>query len=255
MSKNFELIQAEQEEIRGGLASVADSTTILLPVPEAISSPQQRSQKIDQMAQEECLKLVRRIFLAQPANVGRTIVFAGVDRRNGCSRICVEAARTLAANTSRPICLVDANFRSSSLNRFFGVSEERGLTDSLFEKGGVRTFTIQLEPSHLYLLPAGFLNPESPSLLNSERLVLRLHELRKEFDFVLIDAPALNLCSDAVALGRTADGVVVVVEADSTRRESALKGLDSLREAHIDVLGAVLNQRTFPIPDFVYRRL
>jgi Mrp family chromosome partitioning ATPase len=255
MSKNFELIQEEQQEMRECLASVSDRTTILLPRPEAVSTPQRRSQKLDEMAQEECLKLVQRIFLSQPANVGRAIVFAGVDRRNGCSRICFEAARSLAANTSRPICVVDANFRSSSLNRFFGVTQEKGLADCVLEEGGVRTFTTQLEPSHLYLLPAGFLTPESPSLLNSERLVLRLQELRKDFDHVLIDAPALNPYSDAVALGRIADGFVVVLQADSTRRESALNGLERLREVNIEVLGAVLNQRTFPIPDFVYRRL
>jgi Mrp family chromosome partitioning ATPase len=228
---------------------------MLFPGPEVVSSPQQRPQEFDRMAQEECLKLVQRIFLSQPANVGRAIVFAGVDRRNGCSRICVESVRTLAANTSRPVCLVDANFRSSSLNRLCGVPEERGLVDCVLEEGSVRDFTRQLEPSNLWFLPAGFLTPESPSLLNSERLVLRLQELRREFDYVLIDAPALNLYSDAVALGRTTDGVVVVLEADSTRRESALKGLQSLRDSRIEVLGAVLNQRTFPIPGFVYRRL
>jgi Mrp family chromosome partitioning ATPase len=97
--------------------------------------------------------------------------------------------------------------------------------------------------------------PESPSLLNSDSVKVRLQELRKEFDYILIDTPALNLYSDAVTLGRNADGAVVVLQAESTRRESALKGLASLREANVDVLGAVLNRRTFPIPDFVYRRL
>ena len=255
MSRNFELMQAEHREMRRSPVSSAEPTTILFPGPEVVSKPQRRSQEFDRTAQEECLKLVQRIFLSQPANVCRTIVFAGVDRGNGCSRICGEAARTLAANTSRPICVVDANFRSPSLNQFFNVPEGRGLSDCVLEQGTVRSFATQLERSNLWFLPAGFLNSESASLLYSERFVLRLQEVRREFDYVLIDAPALNLYSDAVAIGRTADGVVVVLEADSTRRESALKGLESLREAHIEVLGAVLNQRTFPIPDFVYRRL
>ena len=167
----------------------------------------------------------------------------------------VEAARILAANTSGSICLVDANFRNPSLSGFFGVPDDRGLADSLIGEGGIRSFAKQLTPSNLWLLSAGDLAPESPSLLNSESLKLRLQELRSEFDYVLIDAPALNLYSDAIALGRMADGVVVVLQADSTRRESALKGLQSLRDAHIEVLGAVLNRRTFPIPEFVYRRL
>lgn len=95
----------------------------------------------------------------------------------------------------------------------------------------------------------------SPALLNSDHLKFRLHELREEFNYIVVDAPALNLYADAVALGRIAEGLVVVVQADSTRRESALKALGSLRAANIETLGAVLNRRTFPIPDFLYRRL
>jgi receptor protein-tyrosine kinase len=141
------------------------------------------------------------------------------------------------------------------LPSFLGVPNHKGLTQALLTTASIRSFAKQLTPSNLWLLSAGDLAPESPNLLNSESLKMRLQELRSEFDYVLIDAPALNLYSDAIALGRMADGVVIVLQADSTRRESALKGLRSLRDAQIQVLGAVLNRRTFPIPDFVYRRL
>ena len=209
----------------------------------------------DAFAQQECFKLVQRLFLVQPASPFHAVVFASVDRGNGCSRICMEAARMLAANTSASVCLIDANFRAPSLPRFLGVPEDRGLADSLAGDGSARSFATQLKPLKLWLLSAGTLTPESLGLLNSDRLKVCLQELRKEFDYLLIDSPALNLYTDALALGGMADGLVVVLQADSTRRESALKGLQTLREANVNVLGAVLNRRTFPIPEFVYRRL
>lgn len=213
------------------------------------------SPDFDPASQEECLRLVQRIFLGQSPAAGRAIVFAGIDRGDGCSRICIESARTLAANVAGSVCLVEGNFRTTSLARFFDVSNHRGLADSLVGNGSIRSYTIQLQPVNLWLLSAGALMPESPNLLNSDSVKLRLQELRKEFDYILIDAPALNLYGDAVTLGRNADGVVIVLQAESTRRESALKGLASLREAKVEVLGAVLNRRTFPIPEYVYRRL
>jgi Mrp family chromosome partitioning ATPase len=212
-------------------------------------------QDFDRLAQEECMKLVQRVFLGQPTKDRRAIVFAGVDPGGGCSRICIEAARILAVNVSGSVCLVDANFRTPSLHRFFGMSEDAGLADSLLGLASIRSFARELTPSNLWLISAGGLSPESPTLLNSERLKLRIDELRAEFDYVLVDVPALNLYSDAIALGRLADGVVVVLQADSTRRESALNSLEGLRLAQVQVLGAVLNRRTFPIPNFVYRRL
>ena len=72
---------------------------------------------------------------------------------------------------------------------------------------------------------------------------------------MLVDAPPLNQYADGSILGQIADGVVLVLEANSTRRESALKAIEALRGAQADVLGAVLNKRTFPIPESVYRRL
>jgi Mrp family chromosome partitioning ATPase len=60
--------------------------------------------------------------------------------------------------------------------------------------------------------------------------------------------------ADAMALGKLADGLVLVLEANSTRREAAMRVTESLSQAQIRVLGAVLNKRTFPIPESLYRR-
>ncbi len=250
MSKNFELMQEAQRAQRELLPSLESEKVVFLEDRDS-----HRGSDFDAVAQQECFKLVQRIFLGQAPNVFHSVVFAGVDRGNGCSRICIEVASILAAHTSASVCLVDANFRTPSLLRLLGVPHDRGLSNSLQEEGAIRGFAKQLKPSNLWLLAAGNLPTESVRLLNSEPLKMRLQELRSEFDYVIIDVPALNAYTDAIALGRVAEGIVVVLQADSTRKESALKGLESLREARIEVLGAVLNRRTFPIPEFVYRRL
>ena len=105
------------------------------------------------------------------------------------------------------------------------------------------------------MLSSGSLKKDSPSFLNSDRMKERLAELRREFDYLLIDAPPLNAYADAMALGRLVDGVVLVLEANATRREAALQVTESLRAAKIPVLAAVLNKRMFPIPAALYKRL
>ena len=49
--------------------------------------------------------------------------------------------------------------------------------------------------------------------------------------------------------------VVLVVQANSTRREAARKGKESLDSANVRLLGVVLNERTFPIPEVLYRKI
>jgi Mrp family chromosome partitioning ATPase len=61
---------------------------------------------------------------------------------------------------------------------------------------------------------------------------------------VLIDSPALNSYADAAAIGKLADGLVLVIEANATRKEAAVRVADNLRASSVNVLGAVLNKRT-----------
>ena len=78
-------------------------------------------------------------------------------------------------------------------------------------------------------------------------------ELRKEFDFVLIDTAAMSVSNDAISLGSFSDGVVMVLKANASRRETARQAIQDLQGGNARVLGAVLNQRTFPIPDTIYK--
>jgi Mrp family chromosome partitioning ATPase len=99
------------------------------------------------------------------------------------------------------------------------------------------------------------LAPSSSDAIGFDDLRSRVEQFRKEFDRILIDAPPLNLHGDGVALAQVADGLVLIVEAEATRRQAAQNVIRNLREAGVKVLGAVLNNRTFPIPEGLYRRL
>jgi hypothetical protein len=105
------------------------------------------------------------------------------------------------------------------------------------------------------LASQGAMAPNAHTLLLSDPMRLRLAELRQYFEYVLIDAPALSLGRDSIVLGRAAEGVILVLKANSSRREAARKAVQDLQNAGVRILGAVLNQRTFPIPQVIYDKL
>jgi capsular exopolysaccharide synthesis family protein len=257
MSKNFELMQ------QSGKGQEFRPTRKLEPnTPASFGNGsgnghhrEADSLDLDQLAGEEALRLVQRVFLLQAQEPPHMVAFAGIDHGNGCSRICVRVAESLARNIRGSVCLVEANLRSPALPELFGTTNHHGLTDALLQDGPIRSFAKLVRGDNLWLLSSGALAADSANLLNSERLKMRLAELRKEFDFVLIDAPPLTRYSDAVVLGQLTDGLVLVLEANSTRREAAVQVAENLRASNVLILGAVLNKRTFPIPDSVYHRL
>jgi succinoglycan biosynthesis transport protein ExoP len=256
MSKNFELMQqAASERPFQSAPSTTESANLMHGNGNGFAKSNGHGLDLDRFAREETLKLVQRVFLLQASTAPRVVMFAGVDQGNGCSRICAQTAEVLAANLSGTVCVIDANLRTPSMPEYFGVTNHRGLTDSLLQDGPVRNFAKQLRPANLWLLSCGALAADSPNLLRTEKLQARLTELRQQFDFMLIDVPALNQYADAAAVAKLCDGIIMVLEANSTRREAARKMTESLQATKTPILGAVLNKRTFPVPESLYRRL
>jgi capsular exopolysaccharide synthesis family protein len=253
MSKNFELMQEAGISLGSSIPEVKSAASVLDHTQKARS--REKKFNLDSVAREESLKLVQRVFLSGKAGAPRVVVFCGVDPGSGCSRICAQTAEMLASHKLGSVCLVDANLRAPSLPDILGVTNHYGLSDALRERGAIRGFSKQVRLENLWLLSSGSLATESSAMVSGDGMKERISELRKEFEFVLIDAPPLNTYADGTALGQLADGVVLVLEANCTRREVASRAAENLRAAQIPILGAILNKRTYPIPEMLYRIL
>jgi Mrp family chromosome partitioning ATPase len=208
------------------------------------------------ITQREEIKLVQRLFLAPGQRSPRTVLFSGVEADGGCASICARVGYTLAAQTDGPVCVVDTNFRSPSLHQYFGVDNFRGLAEAILQPGPLQEFAQRLpERGLLWVIPSGFKVAKLSFSAVPDRLRSRMAELRAAFKFVVVHSSPLTADTDSVLLSRCTDGVVLVVEANSTRRETARRVKENLEVADVPVLGVVLNNRTFPIPEALYRRL
>jgi len=221
------------------------------------AAPTRNNRSLPRMEQtrDEIIKLVQRLFSSTGAETPQVVIFSAVEQGAGCSWVCARVAEIVAAHVEGPVCLIDANFHSPSIKRHFETASSPRVPDERGLPSPVRRNVERSEEGNLWLLsfrpPAG--DWQTPVSL--DRLKARLAELRKDFAVILIDAPPLDAYTDAALLGRMGDGVVMVLEANNTRREAAQRGKETLDAAGVRVLGAVLNKRTFPVPEFLYRRL
>ncbi len=245
MSRNFELLERAAKDVHSfnSLGGPIAAVERVRPQPDAHS-----------LSRDELTKLVQRVFLLDH-NRRRVVVFTAVENGTGCTSICAGAAEALAAQVDAPVCVVDANLRRPALHLCFGTENLRGLTDAVFKPGSIHNFVQKLPGINLWLLPCGSMASQLSAVMKAEHLQSRISELRREFAYVLIDTPAANGYADAILLGKLADGAVLVLESNATRREVARIAKEDFEAAHVQVLGAVLNKRTFPIPQFLYERL
>jgi len=212
---------------------------------------------LERLAEEETIRLVYKLFVTPDEAKRRVVLFAGIERDNGSAAICARAGRTLVALQSDLVCLVDANLRSPSLHELVGTDNRNGLvTADGSAQTSVVAFARPLDASmtnNLWVLPSGSSESARETRLTPTRLKPRLRELCGRFDRILINAPPADLYPESLALGQIVDGVVLVVSANVTRRDAVQRAKLRLDYLRIPVLGLVLNDRTFPIPEALYR--
>ena len=250
MSRNFELLN----QLGKGPAVLQPEVEPAIVRPAEVY-PSIPALEIDGVAREEVSKLVHRLFLLAGAEAPRCVVFTSTESGNGNTWMSAHAASILASQVGRSVCMVDGNFRSPGLHRQVGADNQTGLADALRGGEPIRHYVQRLSPPNFWLLSAGAVNESAHEMLTSDRMRMRISELKSEFDYVLLDVAALNVSNHGIVLGSFMDGVVLVLKAHFSRRDSATETMQELQASNVNVLGAVLNQRTFPIPERLYNRL
>jgi capsular exopolysaccharide synthesis family protein len=190
----------------------------------------------------EAIRAVRTAVLFASADEGaRSIVVTSTGPHEGKTLVASSLAIALAQTGQRTIVL-DADMRRPRMHEALGRSQEPGLSNLLV---GDATLTDAVRPTtvqNLWILPAGHIPPNPAELLGSKKYDELLAELKRRFDTVVIDAPPVMPVTDAALLAHTAGGVLFVIGAEMTPRQSAAAAIEQLSNANAKFLGAVLNR-------------
>lgn len=196
---------------------------------------------------QEIMRLVQRVFVFPNSHAPKTVVFSSIEG-SGSTEICFRAAEGLAGQVSASVCLVSANLPPSSQDAQ-KANNWRGLTDAMSSTDPVKDFMVPTICRNLWLMPPGSHAIEDSQFLALDKLRGRIKELKNEFEYILIDAPPVTLSSIAILMGQMADGVVLVLEANSTRRETARMVKEAFESARVKLLGAILNNQNQSISE------
>jgi receptor protein-tyrosine kinase len=114
------------------------------------------------------------------------------------------------------------------------------LTDVLIEEHSLQE--VCKEPIEgLFVVPVGPIPLRPAELLSTQRFSEFLTTTRDEFDYVLIDTPPIGVVSDPLVLAAQVDGVLLVLDAQSTRKGAVRQAINSLNNVGARLLGTVMN--------------
>ena len=117
----------------------------------------------------------------------------------------------MLAQSGANVVLVDADLRKPGLHRLFAIDGSNGLTNNL--AGDPMELTIQRITDQLWVIVGGPVPPNPSELLSGRRMEAFSDELSRRFDYVIFDSAPILAVSDATALSRHVDGVLLVAQA------------------------------------------
>ncbi|MEH2148926.1 GumC family protein [Nostoc sp.] len=169
----------------------------------------------------------------------KVIVVTSSVPKEGKSTVAANLAVTMA-QMERKVLLVDADMRRPVQHKIWELINNQGLSNLIVGQGEIRT-AIKQVMDNLYVLTSGVTPPNPGSLLDSKKMAVLIQTLSVYYDFVIIDAPSLNVAADAVTLGQMADGVLFVVRPGVVDSVSASIAKELLEKSGQNVLGQVVN--------------
>jgi hypothetical protein len=236
MSANAEVLRRSEP-----MGSTAQET----PLPRVGPSRETRGWNPEDFAREQIRGLVRRVFFANAAQPVKQVVFSAVDPNTDVAHICDQVGRALALETRADVAVVGRERRADQMARPHLHQARSGVIKSRSARDG----------TNLWRVP-GFGACQCGEKPGTGLYWLScLTELRNEFEYAVIHGPVAGISSEAEVLGQLADGIILVLEAHNTRRATARKIKETLDSAQARILGTVLSERRFPVPDRIYRQL
>lgn len=169
----------------------------------------------------------------------RTIVVTSSEPGEGKSTTSGNLALSFAQAEKKTI-IIDCDLRKPSLHKKFKISNLVGLSDVLIGKEKI-TAAIHEYNDYLSVLTSGKLPPNPSEMLGSKSMSKLLQELKNYFDIIVLDSAPLQAVTDAQILSTKADGVIVVVRAEKTKRDSVIQAKSLLDKVGANILGVVLN--------------
>ncbi|MFN6518471.1 MAG: GumC family protein [Nostoc sp. CreGUA01] len=169
----------------------------------------------------------------------KVIVITSSVPREGKSTVAANLAITMA-QMERKILLVDADMRRPVQHKIWELINNEGLSNLIVGQAEINT-AIKQVMDNLYVLTCGVIPPNPGSLLDSKKMAALIQTFSVYYDFVIIDAPSLNVAADAATLGQMADGVLFIVRPGVVDCVSAMIAKELLEKSGQNVLGQVVN--------------
>ncbi len=219
-----------------------------------------RNERYDYIVtKEQPLSYVTESFQKAIINLEYTNVDGNIKVIQFTSALAAEGKTTFIANfgylfatKGKKVCLLDLDLRKPKLHRVFSVPNQLGLNDYLTNKISKEELIRHSDSLLMDFIVTGEKTTAITNILEAQKLKELILDLKKSYDYVLIDTPPVIAVSDALYVSKLADGVVFIVAQDIAKKQIVKEAVNTLKKSDIRILGTVLTQVSLKHGEYGY---
>lgn len=170
-----------------------------------------------------------KYILGNETNEGKIILITSSLPNDGKSLISVNVASIFAISGKKTL-LIGYDLRKPSLHKIFGLNATHGLTSYMVGRYELDDVLQATEFNNFDVLVAGPVPPNPSELIDSDKNRALLKELKKRYDYIILDTPPVNLIADAQCLAKESDINLFVVRSEQTNKAAFKISLAELIE-------------------------
>jgi len=169
----------------------------------------------------------------------KVIVVTSAEPGEGKSTTAGNLALSIA-QSDKKVVLIDCDLRKPSLHKKFEISNTAGLSDVIVGKESISVVGHRYN-NNLTVLTSGKIPPNPSEMLGSKSMKALIDALKKVFDYVILDTPPVQAVTDAQILSTRADGTLLVIRAEKTKKDSVINSVNLLKKVNANIIGTILN--------------
>lgn len=196
--------------------------------------------------------LSNRVYLSMKEQNFKTLLLADAEGSEETAVIAANLGIFLSHKSEYRVLIIDADLRNPSLHKDFDIPDTPGLTDVIEGKINFENAVHDLG-SNLTVLPAGdsALNPIA--LLESTEMSDVIKKAKELYEIIFIHCADIKNFSDAIILSSFTDSIALVINEGRVRRQIVKNAIDPFELRNIKIMGGVLNNHKYVIPEIIYR--
>lgn len=194
---------------------------------------------------KEAYKLLRtNIMFTLPDNNGgcRTVGITSAIRGEGKSTCAINLAYTFAQTGSR-VLLIDMDMRLPSISKKLEIKPKSGLglSDYLIGNATIKDIVVKIDGQKNWnIIFSGSIPPTPAELIGSENMKKLIDMLKKEYDYIIVDLPPVNVVSDALVAKDICDGFLLIVREGYSDKRSLSDCIRQMDFIDANILGFVM---------------